>query len=150
MAKLPKVLGRFLNWLEEPAQPPPPEEPSLLEQLMRHGQTSGEKRATARNQLQITADLVDSIRGLPSKVTVENVSDQGVFFVSNTSFPLGSVVELRIVLPSGGNHEARRVNLLVRIVRVERKDDGHYGIAAQIMRCRTVEDQPSTEPRNLQ
>ncbi len=143
MAKLPKFLCRLIDWFEAPqASSAPPPEPSFLEQLTRSA-ARGEKRATTRKPVQIRADVVDKVGGLPTTVSIENLSEHGLCFVS--SFPLvrGSVVEVRLEYPTDIDRGRRYVNLMVRVVRVDQRGDANFGIAAQILRCQTLQDDPS-------
>ena len=155
MANLPKFLSRILNWFEEPLnwfeEPPPvaPVKPTFLE-IAWNKRGGGEQRASMRTQVHIPAELIDSLEGLPFSVAVENLSKHGLYFISDCSFTIGSAVEATLDFPAEVDGEPRRVHLVVRILRVDRRDDGRFGVAAQIMRCRTLEHAASGENSEAQ
>ncbi len=142
MAKLPKFLCRLIDWLEEPevaALSPEPKEPSFLEQLSRN-ETTGEKRAISRKRAQLSATLIDSIDGTPSAVSVENLSEHGLYIVTSLHLAVGSVVEVRLRYPADADPGQRHVSVMMRVVRVETRGDANFGIAGQIVRCRTLSE----------
>jgi hypothetical protein len=71
-------------------------------------------------------------------VPVENLSKQGLYFISDSRFTVGSAVEVTMRLPSDTEGDFRDVHLLVRVVRVDNRNDSRFGIAAQMLRCRSV------------
>jgi hypothetical protein len=150
MAKLREFACRLIAWLEEPqVSAPPAPEPSFLEQLTQSAAV-GEKRATTRKPVQIRADLVERVGGLATTVAIENLSEHGLYFVSRFPLVRGSVVEVRVEYPADINRIGRYVNLMVRVVRIDQREDAHFGIAAQILRCQTLQDSSAREAIGVQ
>jgi PilZ domain len=141
MAKLPKVVSRMLSWLEEPGESEPCRPPTFLEQLARGQASDKEQRVSPRKSVRLVAEI---LQGSPFTVVVENLSKHGLYFISDSTFATGSTVELTMELPNDIDGDNRCVHLLVRIVRVHKASDGRFGVAAQMMRCRTIL-QPSPE-----
>jgi len=141
MTKLPKVVCRMLAWLEEPRESEPCPQPTFLEQLAQRQVSDKEQRFSPRKSVRLVAEIR---KGFPFTVAVENLSKHGLYFISDSTFAIGSAVEVTMELPNDFDGDNRCVHLLVRIVRVDNASDGRFGVAAQMMRCRTIL-QPSRE-----
>jgi len=139
MAKLPKIVCQMLSWLEEPAEREP-RQPTFLERLAQGQASDKEKRFSPRKSVRLSADILG---GLPFTVAVENLSKHGLYFISDSTFAIGSAVEVTMELPGDIDGDPRDVHLLVRIVRVDKTTDGRFGIAAQMMRCQTLPQRSS-------
>jgi hypothetical protein len=141
MARLPNIVRQVLSWLAEP-MPETRRQPTFLEQMAQRESPDREKRVSSRKPLQLDAEVGDDLNGLPVTVVVENFSKHGLYFNSACRFGIGSNLEMNLELPAEIDGEARCVNLLVRIVRVDAAADGGFGIAARITRCRTLQGRP--------
>ncbi len=149
MPKLPNLLQRFVRWLEEPeaAPPQPPPEPTFLERMAQQAASKGEKRASSRKSVRIAAELSDSIKGLRSSVTVEDLSNHGLYLTAGYALIVGSMVEISLEFPEDFDGGSGPATLLARITRVDRKPDGGFGIAALITRRKSASP-PSRTGRN--
>jgi hypothetical protein len=133
MAKEGTLLKRLSTWLDGPTEGPPPEV-SFVKLLNREAEPKPEKRASPREQIQISAEIVDCLNVRLGTVAVENLSKHGIYFVSDSRFVPGTTVEILLSLPMGTEGDGRRVRCLARIIRSKKDSNGRYGVAAQITR----------------
>jgi PilZ domain len=77
------------------------------------------------------------------KTTTQNLSSEGFYYVSEQAFDLGDTLVCRLQIPThrnSGEQKARTLECQVQVVRVERQDDGHFGIACRIQDYRFAHD----------
>jgi hypothetical protein len=67
------------------------------------------QRFSPRKSVRLRADILE---GLPSAVAVENLSKHGLYFISDSTFAIGSAVEVTMELPNDIDGDNRCVHLL--------------------------------------
>ncbi|MHC4992838.1 MAG: PilZ domain-containing protein, partial [Planctomycetota bacterium] len=62
-------------------------------------------------------------------LTTVNISEQGLLFIVENELPLGSLIDVRLLLPDGD----REIATSGRVVRVEEKEGGRFQAAIRIL-----------------